>query len=121
MVKIQEMVQEMKEKPVFQKTCPFCPQVYYSYIYKTWIGLLRHVQSEHLRVLSRDRGYHCTWTSKGEQWKNGDLIYIRVYDVRYSKYHDIDIKSPEECEKLLYLYVTDNPSFRGFMKEVLKR
>lgn len=114
----------MKEIPRFHKLCPFCPQDKYRYFYKTWCGLLRHVQSEHLKITSRSRGYENSWawasTSEGKKWKPGCLIYIRVYDVLYSEYHDLNIKSPEQCEKLLMAYVTDNPSFRGFMKKELK-
>ena len=111
----------MKKVPRFSKLCPFCPQAKYRYSYKTWDGLLRHVHSEHLKVISRDRGYENSWFTKGDKWKPGNLIYIRVYDVLYSKYHDLDIKSPEECEKLLMAYVTENPSFRGFMIKELER
>lgn len=103
--------------PRFNKLCPFCPQAQYRYFFKTWNGLLRHVQKEHLRVISRDRGYDNSWYFKGENWKPGYLIYIRIYDVLYSKYHDLDIKSPEECEKLLMAYVLENPSFRWSMKK----
>lgn len=106
----------MNKAPRFDKLCPFCPQVSYGYKFKTWCGLLRHVHNEHLRVMTRNRGYANSWVYNGEKWKQGSLIYIRIYDSKYSKYHDIDIKSPEECEKLLMAYVTDNPSFRGFMK-----
>jgi hypothetical protein len=111
----------MKAIPRFDKLCPFCPQKSYGYHFKTWCGLLHHVHREHLKVISRERGYENSWYVKGDKWKAGQLIYIRVYDVPYSKYHDLDIKSPEECEKLLYAYVTDNPSFRGFMKKESRR
>jgi hypothetical protein len=106
--------------PKFNKLCPFCPKENCSYKFKTWIGLLRHVYREHLKVLSRDRGYQNSWFLMGDEWKPNDLIYIRVYEQRYSKYYDIDIKSPEECEQFLLNYVTDNPSFRGFMKKKKK-
>ena len=120
MGKIQEEI-SMRKSPTFEKLCPFCPQAPYRYKFKSWNGLLRHVHREHLKVLSRNRGIETSWSYKGSDWKPGYLIYIRVYDVLYSRYHDIDIKSPEECEKLLLGYVTDNPSFRGFMKQELKR
>jgi hypothetical protein len=108
----------MKRVLRFNKLCPFCPQAQYRYYYKTWDGLLRHVHREHLKVISRDRGYENTWHYRGNKWKPGQLIYIRTYDVLYSKYHDMDIESPEICEKLLTAYITDNPSFRGFIKEL---
>jgi hypothetical protein len=111
----------MSKVPRFNKLCPFCPQVQYRYSYKSWNGLLRHVKREHLRVNSKHRGYDYTWDYKGKTWKPGDLIYIRVYDILYSNFYDFDIKSPEECEELLMAYVTDNPSFRGFMKKELKK
>lgn len=108
----------MKRVLRFNKLCPFCPQTQYRYYYMTWNGLLRHVHREHLKVISRDRGYENTWNYRGNKWKPGQLIYIRIYDILYSKYHDMDIESPEICEKLLMAYITDNPSFRGFIKEL---
>lgn len=108
----------MKRTLKFNKLCPFCPQAQYKYYYKTWDGLLRHVHKEHLKVISRNRTYENSWDSFGYKWKLGKLIYIRIYDVLYSKYHDMDIESPNVCEKLLLAYVTDNPSFRGISKEL---
>lgn len=107
----------MKISPRFNKPCPFCPKVKYGYRYKTWCGLLRHVHSEHLGVLSKRGGYSYSWNMQKQIWKTGDVMYIRIYETFPLKYHDLDIKSPEECEKLLMDYVTDNPSFRGFIKK----
>jgi hypothetical protein len=107
------MVDNMKVTQRFEKLCPFCPQVSYGYHFKTWNGLLHHVHKEHLRVIKRSSAYENSWYFRGEKWKAGQLIFIRIYDVFYSKFHDLDIKSPEECEKLLYAYVTDDPSYRG--------
>lgn len=92
------------------KKCPFCPEKDYAYIYKRWFGLVRHVQNNHLKVTDRSRGFVNSYLTQG--WKKGNLIYIRVYKSLYGKYFDIDIKHPEECMKMLYYYVTGNPSFR---------
>ena len=78
------------------------------------------MQIEHLRIISKDRGVGNSWNYKGSEWRKGNLIYIRVFDVLYSEYHDIDIQSPEECEKLLIAYVTDNPSYRSLKKALTK-
>lgn len=99
------------------KVCPFCPVTPYAYHYKRWYGLLRHVFEQHLRVFSKKRGFEYSWRSRGApEWKKGDLIYIRIWEIKYSKCYDIEIKNKEECERFLYWYVKDNPSFKGFMR-----
>lgn len=104
----------LKTKKNFKiaKKCPFCPMTKYAYVYKRWFGLLRHVELEHLFVGKRDSTYSNSWAYKKSSWKDGVLLFIRVWLVKYSDYYDIDISSPEECEQMLYAYVTDNPSFR---------
>jgi len=99
-----------------KKPCPFCPINSYTYIYKTWYGLFRHVQKDHLKVLSRKRGFEYSWWNLGSSWKKGKLIFIRCWEMKYSKYFDIDIKNPDECERYLLWYVTENPSFRKKLK-----
>lgn len=99
------------------KLCPFCPQAKYAYFFKTWNGLLRHVERDHLRVISKQRGFEYSWWRRGIDWKEGDTIYIRAYLVKYSKFYDFDIKNKEECYQLLYWYVTDNPSFKGNLRK----
>jgi len=98
--------------------CPFCLLRNYSYKYKNWYGLLRHIHRFHLKIKNRNRGFENSWWNIGSLWKSGDLIYIRVWTKEFSEYYDIEIKSPQECERALYWYVTNNPSFRQFRKNV---
>lgn len=95
-----------------EKKCPFCPDRKSSYVYKTWFGLLRHVEEDHLFVNRRSASFENCWANSKHFWKEGNLIFIRIWLVKYSDWYDIDIKYPEECEQLLFSYVTDNPSFR---------
>lgn len=98
------------------KCCPFCPCAKYIYHYKTFNGLLRHVHKNHLKVLSRERGFENSWWHKGQEWKEGKLIYIRCYTALYSKSFDIKISNPKECEMYVFWYATENPSFKGIIK-----
>lgn len=95
------------------KKCPFCPQTKWSYVYKRWFGLLRHVECEHLFIGQKSKAtFSSSYYKNKYLWKPGMPIFIRIYKVKYAEYYDYDISSPEECYELLYAYVTDNPSFR---------
>lgn len=106
---------EREKNFLISKKCPFCPQPDYAYTYKRWYGLLRHVQTNHLKVKTRKRGFGNSYFGQG--WEKGQLIYIRIYKSLYGKYFDIDILNPEICFKMLYYYVTNNPSFRIITNE----
>jgi len=96
-----------------RKGCPFCPQKKSRYVYKTWIGLIRHVYRDHLR----SRGKSITWSFLLPYEKTGDLS-VRIWTKRYSQFFDIPVKSKEECDKIVFLYATENPSYQGISGQI---
>lgn len=85
------------------KPCPLCPK--YLYRYKYFLGLLRHIQKDHL-VNSNHTLI---------PWSEFDKVaYLRKWNVPFSGYIDLPVKGKKHVEIYLYHYCQGwNPSFRG--------
>jgi len=88
-----------------KKICPFCPNNKSAYVFKTYHGLEKHVFRCHLLDETR-RG----WPKD----LGKEPSFIRVYTVKYSKFHDIPINGVAHVEAIIREYCKKfNPSLRG--------
>lgn len=87
-----------------RKRCPFCPLKKYSYVFKTYHGLYRHIWRWHVIDV---KGKH--------RWEpdQGEPAGIRAYRVKYSKFRDFKVSGKAHVDALIDAYIKgQNPSLR---------